>query len=277
MSVELTRYVFYVSDSTGITVEGIGRSVLSQFSDIEFIEKTVSFVDNQDKVDALVKEINTIESNYGTRPIVFFTCAPDSFHASITQCNALTMNCLEMFIKPLSIEFNQEPLHNKPNSKLNNHKRLQSYQRRIDALNYTMNNDDGISVRNFNQAELILVGVSRSGKTPTSLYLALHYGIFTANYPLVDEDFANDSLPLPLKAHLSKLYGLLISPKRLAEIRAQRRPGSRYAELKKCQDEVSATRRIFDASGIRYLDVTSRSVEELSSKILQDANIQRFS
>ncbi len=270
------RHIYYVSDSTGITVEGIGRSVLAQFSDIEFIQKTVSFVDSKDKVDALIEEINMIEPAYGNRPIIFFTFSPDSFEADITKCNALTMNCLETFIKPLSKEINQEPIHNQPNRKLLGDKRLASYQRRIDALNYTMNNDDGISTRNFEQAELILVGVSRSGKTPTSLYLALHYGIFTANYPLVDEDFANDSLPLPLKAHLSKLYGLLISPQRLTEIRSQRRPGSRYAEFKKCQDEINATRRIFDSSGIHYLDVTSRSVEELSSKILQEAKIQRF-
>lgn len=276
MNNKIFRHVFYVSDSTGITVESIGRSVLTQFADFDFSEKTISFIDTPQKLEALITEINAVSQTHGERPIVFFTFAHDDHVEAISKSQALTLNCLAMFITPISKEIGRDPIQNKPPNKLMDSKSFLSYQRRIDALNYTMNNDDGVSVRDFEQADIILIGVSRSGKTPTSLYLALHYGVFAANYPLVDEDFANDSLPLPLKKHLNKLYGLLIAPKRLAQLREQRRPSSQYAKIKKCEEEVNAARRIFEASGISYLDVTSRSVEELSSKIMQEANLPRY-
>ena len=265
--------VYYLSDSTGITVESLGRSVLAQFEGIQFSEKTLSFLDTDELTVAAAAAIKAAcDAPDQMRPIVFYTFASEESAALIQQTGALTMDCLDTFIRPLAKEFGREPSHiTGSRSSVG-----RDYQRRIEALNYTMNHDDGISLRQYDEADIILVGVSRSGKTPTSLYLALHYGIFTANYPLVDEDLVSTRLPPKLESHIAKLYGLTISPQRLAQIRSERRPNSRYAELDKCRQEVNSALRLFTEQGIRYLDVTRRSVEELASKILQDAGLPRY-
>ena len=268
------RAVFYISDSTGITVESMGRSVLAQFEGIAFKEKTLAFVDDTDKLSAAAAKIRNTATTH-LRPIVFCTFANDAHADIIRATGALTLDCLEIFIRPLAAELGREASHITSSGR-SSPERAKDYQRRIDALNFTMNHDDGISVKNFADADIILIGVSRSGKTPTSLYLALHYGVFAANYPLVDEDLENDTLPAPLRAHATKLYGLNISPQRLTQIRGERRPGSRYAELDKCRQEVNAARRLYENNGIPHLDVTRRSVEELAAKILQEAKLPRY-
>ncbi|MCH9705345.1 MAG: kinase/pyrophosphorylase [Proteobacteria bacterium] len=271
----LTHYVYYLSDSTGITVESLGRSVLAQFSGINFLEKTMSFVDSKKRAIAAAEEISaSAKAHPERRPIVFYTFADESFASIIEQSGALTMDCLDTFIRPLAKELGREPSH-ATGTRLDE-KRARDYQRRIDALNYTMNHDDGISMHRYAEADIILIGVSRSGKTPTSLYLALHYGVFAANYPLVDEDLTNTRLPEKLTAYSDKLYGLTIAPQRLTQIRGERRPNSRYAELDKCRQEVGTALRLFDENNIRYLDVTRQSVEELASKILYDAKLPRY-
>lgn len=268
-----TRAVFYISDSTGITVESIGRSVLAQFDNLNFSERTISFVDTGEKLQTAIAEIN--QAGAPARPLVFYTFSNEALSAQLKEnCTAFTLDCLAGFINPLASELGQDPSH--VTSGRFSSRRGRDYQRRIDAVNFTLNNDDGISTRFYADADVILVGVSRSGKTPVSLYLALHYGVFTANYPLVDEDLLDDKLPAPLAKHQSKLYGLSVSPQRLAQIRAERRPGSRYADLNKCRQEVAAGRQIFTSNGIPYLDSTKQSVEELASKILSQARLTRY-
>lgn len=266
------RTVFFVSDSTGITVEALGRSVLAQFAGAEFVQRTLAFVDDPQKAAAAAAQIRRAGEEDGARPILFYTFADESLGAAMRDSGAMLMDCLEIFTRPLETELGMRASHSAGAS---HSMRDKGYQRRMDALNFAMDFDDGVMVRGLERADIILVGVSRSGKTPTSLYLALHFGVFTANYPLVDEDLATDSLPAPLLPHRKKIYGLTISPARLAQIREQRRPGSRYAQLAKCEQEVRAALRLFAAVGISYFDATSRSVEELSSKILKEANLLR--
>lgn len=266
------RAVFFVSDSTGITVEALGRSVLAQFEGVEFVQHTLAFVDDADKAAAAAEQIRAAGEQDGARPILFYTFADETLGSAMRESGAMLMDCLEIFTRPLEAELGVRASHS---TGMSHSMRDKDYQRRIDALNFAMDFDDGAAVRGLEQADIILAGVSRSGKTPTSLYLALHYGVFTANYPLVDEDLKTDSLPQPLLPHKDKIYGLTISPVRLAQIREQRRPGSGYAQQSKCEQEVRAALRIFTAAGIRYFDSTNRSVEELSSKILKDANLLR--
>lgn len=267
--------VFYLSDSTGVTVEELGRSVLAQFDGVNFKEKTLSFVDTKEQAEAAAAEIAAAgERDGAARPIVFYTFADESYAGIIQQTGALTMDCLDVFIRPVAKELGRESSHT-TGGRLMEHRARLGYQRRIDAVNYTLNHDDGISMRQYDKADIILVGVSRSGKTPTSLYLALHYGVFAANYPLVDEDLTTSALPQKLAEHTGKLYGLTIAPQRLSQIRTERRPNSRYAELEKCQQEVNAAVRLFEENRIFYLDVTRRSVEELASKIIRDAKLPR--
>lgn len=267
------RAVYYVSDSTGVTVETLGRSVLAQFDGVTFKEKTLPFVDSDEKADEAAQEIRQAADG-GARPLVFCSFADAARGRAIKTCDALVLDCLELFLRPLEIELGRAAAHitgTRPSSP-----RTRDYQRRMDALTFSMDHDDGMSLSHLDKANVILLGVSRSGKTPTSLHLALHYGIFTANYPLVEEDLTDDGLPAPVRPHLGKLYGLSIAPQRLAQIRAARRPGSHYADLENCRREVGAARRIFESNGIPWLDVTRRSVEELASKILQEAKLPRY-
>ncbi len=269
----MRRSVFFVSDSTGITAEAIGRSVLAQFEEaVEFAERTLPFASDAKKARAAAEEIRAAAKADGARPIVFCTFANDSLAKIVRESGALTMDCLEAFTRPLEEELQTQSAH-RAGRLHSSHGR--DYQRRIDALNFTMHHDDGASVKNLSRADIILVGVSRSGKTPTSLYLALHYGVFAANYPLVAEDLQSDELPAPLLPHKKKLYALTINPARLSAIRQQRRPDSRYAEPQTCAAEVRAAETIFQNAKIACLDVTRRSVEELASKILQEANLVR--
>ena len=267
----MKRAVFFVSDSTGITVEALGHSVLSQFAGVEFVQQTLAFVDDRKKAIEAAQQIREAAKD-GERPILFHTFADESLGAIMQESGAMVMDCLEIFTRPLETELGVKASHSAGAS---HSMRGKGYQRRIDALNFAMDFDDGIAVRGLEQADIILVGVSRSGKTPTSLYLALHFGVFTANYPLVDEDLNSDKLPEVLHPHRDKIYGLTISPVRLAQIREQRRPGSKYAELSKCEQEVRAALRLYEACDVVYFDSTHHSVEELSSKILKESDLLR--
>ena len=267
----MKRAVFFVSDSTGITVEALGNSVLSQFPNVEFIQQTLTFIDDEEKAKEAASQIKKSRID-GNNPILFHTFADESLGKIMQDTGAMVMDCLKIFTYPLETELGVKASHSAGSSHSVSGR---GYQRRIDALNFAMNFDDGAAVRGLEQADIILVGVSRSGKTPTSLYLALHFGIFAANYPLVDEDLTTDDLPNVLSDYRDKIYGLTISPTRLSQIREQRRPDSKYAELSKCEQEVKSALRLYDACNIVYFDSTHHSVEELSSKILKESNILR--
>jgi hypothetical protein len=150
-----------------------------------------------------------------------------------------------------------------------------TYDFRIDAVNFALANDDGANMKNFSQADIILIGVSRSGKTPTSLYLALQYGIKAANYPFVEEDMEALRLPTELKQHKAKLFGLTISPERLSQIREQRRPNSRYASVRQCTLELKEVERLYQREQIPFLNSTQLSIEEISAKIIAMTGLKR--
>jgi regulator of PEP synthase PpsR (kinase-PPPase family) len=146
---------------------------------------------------------------------------------------------------------------------------------RIDAVNFALDNDDGSKIKHYDKADIILVGVSRSGKTPTCLYLALQFGIKAANYPLTEEDLQNFSLPDVLKPHKHKIFGLTIDPERLAAIRNERKANSRYASLAQCYYETEEVEHLYQQEQISFLSTTDLSVEEISTKIMQKAKIKR--
>ena len=120
---------------------------------------------------------------------------------------------------------------------------------------------------------MILVGVSRCGKTPTSLYLAMQYAIKAANFPLIPEDFDRGQLPATLQPYRKKLFGLTIQPERLSEVRNERRPGSQYASLEQCRDEVAAAERMMRREGISWLSTTTKSIEEISTTIMEEVGL----
>jgi regulator of PEP synthase PpsR (kinase-PPPase family) len=267
------RSAFFISDRTGITAEMLGHSLLTQFEQVEFSETTLPFIDTPEKAQAAVAEINAAGMRDGVRPLVFSTLVDPDISVVVTKANALVLDCFQIFIAPMEVELGIRSSHAVGRS----HSVADSsgYFRRIDAVNYALSYDDGQSTKELENADVILVGVSRSGKTPTCLYLALQYGVRAANYPLIPEDFGAMKLPGTLNRLRRKLFGLTILPDRLHQIRSERRPGSQYASLANCIAEVREAEALMRNEGLPYLDTTSRSIEELASTIMHQASLQR--
>jgi regulator of PEP synthase PpsR (kinase-PPPase family) len=267
------RTAFFVSDRTGITAEMLGHSLLTQFDGVGFNEVTLPFVDSVEKALEVVKQIDAQAVAEGIRPIVISTLARTEIAQVVGQANALFLDCFEIFISPLERELGLRASHAIGRS--HSVSDFVNYHHRIEAVNYTLSHDDGVSTRDLNDADVILVGVSRSGKTPTCLYMAMQFGIRAANYPLIPEDFSSMQLPVRLRTLHGKLHGLTITPERLQQIRTERRPGSQYATRANCEFEVREAEALMRQEGIPYLDATSKSVEELATTILQEARLVR--
>lgn len=259
--------VFFVSDGTGITAETFGHSVLTQF-DLRFKQIRLPFIDNAEKAHEACKKINEAYGESKLRPIVFSTLVKAELAGIIRQAHGLHMDLIQTFVAPLELELGIKSTHTVGRS--HNTADSQEYQNRIEAINFSLAHDDGQSHKNLAAADVILVGVSRSGKTPTSLYLAMQYGIKAANYPLIPEDFERGKLPSTLYSFKHKIFGLTISPERLTEIRNERRPGSKYAALENCRYEVNEAEAMMKREGIRWLSSTIKSIEEISTTILQE-------
>jgi hypothetical protein len=267
------RAAFFISDRTGITAEMLGHSLLTQFESVRFQEATLPFVDTADKAHDVVARINEAAAADGARPIVISTLVNTEIAAIVGQANALFLDCFEIFISPLEKELGVPASHAVGRSHSVND--LVNYYHRIDAVNYALGHDDGVASRGLTDADLILVGVSRSGKTPTCLYMAMQFGIRAANYPFIAEDFSAGQLPGLLRPLRGRLRGLTIKPERLQQIRSERRPGSKYATLENCEFEVREAEALMHQEGIPFLDATSKSVEELATTILHEAKLVR--
>lgn len=262
----MTRRVFSISDRTGITSDTLAHSLLTQFDQIEFEKTAFRFVDTVEKAQAVVAAINRAGDETGSRPLVFSTLINSELRDIVTRANCLYIDFFEAFIEPLERELGVASAHAAGRSHGLEYEH--SYNQRIDAVNFAMQNDDGASTRQYDKAQVILTGVSRSGKTPTCLYLALHYSIYAANYPLTEEDLPNLALPKPLQPYLDKLFGLTIRPERLRQIRQQRRPDSRYASLDQCQMEVRQVELLYRSLGVPHVDTTTMSVEEIATTVV---------
>jgi hypothetical protein len=265
--------VFFISDGTGISAETLGHSLLTQFEGIDFAQTVLPFVDTVAKARECVARIAAAHRRSGARPIVFCTLVNDAVRGTLREADALVLDFFESFLSPLEAELGTRSTHTvgRSHSAANN----SVYQDRIEAINFALAHDDGLGSQELGKADVVLVGVSRSGKTPTCLYMALQFGIKAANVPLTPDDFDRGTLPGPLEPHLGKLYGLTIAPERLAEIRDQRRPDSRYAKLENCRYEVEQAERLMRRHGIRWLNSTTRSIEEIATQILQDVKLER--
>lgn len=267
------RTAFFVSDRTGITAEMLGHSLLTQFESVRFQEVTLPFVDTVDKALEVVTLINQAATAEGMRPIVISTLVNAEIATMVGSANCLFLDCFEIFIAPLEKELGITASHAIGRSHSVND--IVNYYHRIDSVNYALSHDDGVSSRDLSEADIILVGVSRCGKTPTCLYLAMQFGIRAANYPLVPEDFSSMQLPAQLRSLRGRIYGLTIKPERLQQIRTERRPGSKYATLANCEFEVREAESLMRQEGIPYLDATSKSVEELATTIVHQAKLVR--
>ena len=264
--------VFFVSDDTGITAETFGHAVLSQF-DMRFRQIRLPFIDTIDKAHDAARKINEAFAADGQRPIVFSTLVKPDLSAVIRTASGMHMDLIQTFVAPLEQELGVKSTHTIGRS--HNIVDSQEYKARIEAINFSLAHDDGQSHKNLASADIILVGVSRSGKTPTSLYLAMQYGIKAANYPLIPDDFERGKLPSSLQVFRDKIFGLSITPERLSEIRHERRAGSKYASLENCRYEVNEAELMMKREGIRWLSSTTKSIEEIATTVLQEIKPNR--
>ncbi|MGS0740310.1 posphoenolpyruvate synthetase regulatory kinase/phosphorylase PpsR [Glaciimonas sp. GG7] len=261
------RTVFFVSDGTGITAETFGHSVLTQF-ELRFKQVRLPFIDTLDKAYDATRRVNEAFIADGKLPIVFSTLVKTDLSKVIQQAKAMHMDLIQTFVEPLEKELGIKSSHTIGRS--HNTANSEEYKNRIEAINFSLAHDDGQSNKNLADANVILVGVSRSGKTPTSLYLAMQYGIKAANYPLIPEDFEREKLPSGLIPFKQKIFGLTILPERLSEIRNERLPGSKYAALANCRYEINEAEAMMRREGIRWMSSTTKSIEEIAATILQE-------
>ncbi len=260
------RQVYIVSDGTGLTAEALARSVLSQF-EIPLQKIRVPFVDTPEKTREITERIQRARKTAG-RPIVFSTLVKPELLSILHQADALHIDIMQPLINQLTSELGTTAKQEIGLSHQNTG--TDEYEDRIEAIHFTIAHDDGQSNANLAGADVILLGVSRSGKTPTSLYLAIQYGLKVANYPLIPEDFERKKLPSALIPFKNKLFGLSISPVRLSQIRNVRLPDSKYASLENCRYEVSEAESIMEKEGIIFLSSTNKSIEEISSTIVHE-------
>jgi regulator of PEP synthase PpsR (kinase-PPPase family) len=269
-----TRTVFFISDGTGITAETFGNAILAQF-DMKPRHVRLPFIDTADKAHQAVRQINHTAELEGRKPIVFTTLVNMEVLAVIQAgCQGMLLDMFGTFVHPLENELGIKSHHRV--GRFSDVSKSKEYHDRIEAINYSLAHDDGQSNRDLEGADVILIGVSRSGKTPTSLYLAMQHGLKAANYPLIPEDFERQQLPPALVPYRKKLFGLTIQPERLSEIRNERRPNSRYASLENCRMEVSEAESMMRRSSIRWLSSTTKSIEEIATTILQEIRPERL-
>jgi hypothetical protein len=269
------RTVFFISDGTGITAETFGNAILAQF-EVKFRHIRLPFIDSVDKAHHAVRQINHTAQVEGRKPIVFTTLVNTEVLQVIEHgCKGMLLDMFTTFVNPLENELGITSNHRI--GRFSDVSKSQEYHDRIEAINFSLAHDDGQLNRDLDIADVILVGVSRSGKTPTSLYLAMQHGMKAANYPLIPEDFERRQLPPALLSHSKKLFGLTINPERLSEIRNERRPNSRYASLENCRMEVAEAEAMMRRAGIRWLSTTHKSIEEIATTILQEIRPERLS
>jgi len=262
----ITRIVFIVSDGTGITAENFSQSILAQF-ELTFKLIRIPFTDSVEKAHNAVQAINEAFQRDQVQPIVFTTLVNTELNGIVSKAQGLVLDMFQTFVAPLEQALGLKSTH--AMNRLHHNADTAAYKNRIEAINYSLAHDDGQSNQNLADADVILVGVSRVGKTPTSLYLAMQYGLKAANYPLIPEDFERGQLPKDLVAHRSKIFGLMIDPERLSEIRNERRPGSNYAKLENCRYEINEATAMMRRQSIPWVLTTSKSIEEIATTVLQ--------
>ena len=267
------RSVFFISDGTAITSETLGRSILSQFPTVPFETRVIPYVDTLDRADEAVNQINLAHQRDGVKPLVFDTIVDPVIRERINGADAFNLDIYEGLISKIADEIKVQPAPHTGHA--HGDVDSENYKSRIDAVHFALDNDDGARTTHYDAADSILIGVSRSGKTPTSLYLALQFGIRAANYPLTEDDLYENSLPKALKPYRDKLFGLVIDTDRLVKIRNERRAGSRYASYQQCQQELRAIQGIYISQGIPNIDVSTMSIEEIATRILQMTGLKR--
>lgn len=265
--------VFFLSDHTGITVEKLGHSLLSQFEDLRFIRMRIPYINSTDKAQDTHDKISAVYRKTGEKPIVISSIIDKDLKQIIQQCDCIFFDFFDAFIPAMEQALGESATLIKGRTHSMHDQEI--YHSRIDAVNYTLANDDGANIKHYDEADIILIGVSRSGKTPTCLYLALQFGINAANYPLVEPDLESLELPKPLQKYKNKVFGLTIDANRLQKIRQERLPDSRYAATQQCRNEIAASEELYLLRKIPFINTATISIEEIATTIMDRMTLLR--
>lgn len=269
----MKRYVYMLSDGTGITAEMLGNSLITQFENIEFEKLTIPYIQSIEEAENVVIMINQSFKEQGIKPLVFMTLVNPELRKFFQKANACVFDLFSTFIGPLETELQEKSSYTV--GRTHGVADVKTYTHRIEAVDFALSHDDGIKTRGYEKADIILIGVSRCGKTPSCLYMALQYGILAANYPFTDDDLIGFHLPECLKPFKHKLFGLTIDVERLQQIRSERRPNSKYASAEQCRIEVREVEAMYQKEKIPYINSTKFSIEEIATKVLAASGLQR--
>lgn len=267
------KSIFFISDRTGITSEVLGNTLLTQFSGLPVTKEYLPFIDSEDKAEIALTKIKNNYLQYGEKPILITSIANLHIRNKFKLSYVLNIDFFESFLPLLEQEFAQKASQKVGMSHGINDE--EKYYKRIDAIDFSLFNDDGATVKNYDKADVILIGVSRVGKTPTCLYLAVNYGVKAANYPLVENDFLSDKLPKVLRPYCNKVFGLTIEPEKLYSIRQSRLPNSIYSNLNICKKELLIAEKLMNINHIPVLNTSKKSIEEISVEIMQKIKLYR--
>lgn len=267
------RAVFFVSDRTGLTAETYGRNLLAQFPQLEFETFTLAFVSSERKARHAVELIDQAMQVSGLQPIVFSSLVESAEQDVINASRGMVVDLFNTFLGPLEACLGMPSAHTQGISK--SVFAQSAYQQRLDAIDYSLAHDDGVRPDQYQEADVILVGVSRCGKTPTSLYLALNFSLKVANYPLTDEDLEGEELPRSLALQTGKMVALTIDAQALSKIRLKRRPGSRYGSLDKCRRETAIAMAMYQRARLPMFETTDTSIEEVASFVVKTLGLGR--
>jgi regulator of PEP synthase PpsR (kinase-PPPase family) len=265
------RAVFFVSDSTGVTAETLGNALLANFPGLTFDRHTIPFVDTPEGARSVVRDIDAA-ADQGRNPLVFTTVKSPGVQVELTRARAVHIDLLGGHLTEL-----ENALGTTASEQLGQYHGVGDVQRyfaRMRAVEYAIEHDDGQSSRALDLADVIIIGPSRCGKTPTTMYLALQYGLLVANYPLTDDDFPTEDLPRTVSRFASRCFGLTTTPLRLSQVRHERRPHSPYASLAQCTLEVRRAEDLYRRAHLPFVNSSTKSVEEMSAVIMQSLRLR---
>jgi [pyruvate, water dikinase]-phosphate phosphotransferase / [pyruvate, water dikinase] kinase len=261
--------VFFLSDSTGISAETMGNALLIQFPDCRFERTLIPFIHSVEDARRVVQVLDAAMDG-PVPPLVFCTAATDEVRQELLRSRAPVIDLFDLHMSRVEEILGVRGVRQA--ARLHGVGDIKRYNDRMAAVEFTIEHDDGQSLRALEKADVILVAPSRCGKTPTSMYLALQHGLFVANYPLVEEDLERDVLPDAVGPLKERCFGLTTTVERLTRVRTERRPGSRYASPEQCRWELRRAADLFAAHRLPVIDTSAKSVEEISTHILQTIN-----
>lgn len=269
----MKQIIFYISDGTGITAETLGHSLITQFEKLEVESITIPYVDTEEKAKLAVERINNAYKKYNTPPLIMATIISDKIRKIISSSQGNLFEFFSIFLQPLSNILKQPYTHLTGRS--HGVFDQKNYKARLNAISLSLTCDDGMGLNHYNEVDIILIGPSRAGKTPTCLYLALQFGLKAANYPLIDGDLTKISTPEFIVEQHQKIFGLLIDPSRLRLVRQERAKNSKYSSETQCIWEINKIEKFYKVNNIPYMNVTNLSIEEIATKALEILNISR--